>query len=521
MVVSTNNGYHSHQNGAVSFEQSHGVSTPLAHTSPSVYLQSASHHSTDDTDSLTKAIGGFFVNRKRTTLCNSSSSITAVPGTTGQSTTGGVSQTHLLRPCHGSKLILQVNTRHVAAHHPYSMLPQDHLASQLLLQPLPSSQVTCLTSQQAKKLGKVTKTMKDEDHAIQFLNACPSRGIQTNVMLGKRKAELLEDTQLPYPKADSNGHSASAETQGILSTIENTHGIECQDADTQFSAAINTLPTHVSKQVSGHTTVQPPAESPILLPVLVSSPGQINFTIPSTPPQPTTPTTPTYSLHLHSPVIIKSHGLPSPISNAPVTPVSPSIHIGSFPMASNLSVEPLTPKKPADVLIPKDLRRVDRLGLAKRSTKCNAMASSSQITLDDMDIDESEGNMTIDESEDDNREWNVITQTGFKKKVQEWANAVENIRHARKMMLEFELFGDTPIYTANGPELLDVLKEIDQQKHWVTYDEERVTGLASQIIEILRTCNTMQDTESIKLAVQIVDNFHQRFMGERFTWSAT
>lgn len=73
----------------------------------------------------------------------------------------------------------------------------------------------------------------------------------------------------------------------------------------------------------------------------------------------------------------------------------------------------------------------------------------------------------------------------------------------------------------NGPKLLDVLKEIDRQKNWITCDEERVTKLASRIAGVLRTCIGMKHTESAKLSVQILDNFHQRFMGERFLWPTT
>ncbi|KAF8843155.1 hypothetical protein BDN67DRAFT_964802 [Paxillus ammoniavirescens] len=73
----------------------------------------------------------------------------------------------------------------------------------------------------------------------------------------------------------------------------------------------------------------------------------------------------------------------------------------------------------------------------------------------------------------------------------------------------------------NGPKLFDVLKEIDRQKNWITCDEERVTKLASRITGVLPTCIAVNDTESVRLSVQILDNFHQRFMGERFTWPTT
>jgi hypothetical protein len=139
--------------------------------------------------------------------------------------------------------------------------------------------------------------------------------------------------------------------------------------------------------------------------------------------------------------------------------------------------------------------------------KVNAVASSSRTALDDMEIDE---------LEHDGGQRNT-TKTGFMQKVQEWADAIKNIH---KIMLDFELFGDEPTNVSNGPKkLLEVLKEIDQQKDWITYDEERVTGLVSHIIQVLRKCDTMEDAESIKLAVRIVDNLWQRFEGKRFRWS--
>jgi len=185
-----------------------------------------------------------------------------------------------------------------------------------------------------------------------------------------------------------------------------------------------------------------------------------------------------------------------------------------------LLLRPFKRKKPDSIFIPKASKKIGQphtasaKPLANITHACfeaNAVASSSQIVLDTTRIN-------INESDGDDRRGNT-NRTGFEKKVQEWADAVEKIRH---VMLGLELFNDElQTHMPNGPKLLDVLKEIDRQKNWITCDEERVTKLASRIAGVLRTCIGMKHTESAKLSVQILDNFHQRFMGERFLWPTT
>lgn len=59
--------------------------------------------------------------------------------------------------------------------------------------------------------------------------------------------------------------------------------------------------------------------------------------------------------------------------------------------------------------------------------------------------------------------------------------------------------------------MLNVLKDIDQKKNQITYQEEDATGLIATLFKILETCDNSTEVESIMLTGKILDNLLQRF----------
>ncbi|KAG9317648.1 hypothetical protein JVU11DRAFT_1859 [Chiua virens] len=106
-----------------------------------------------------------------------------------------------------------------------------------------------------------------------------------------------------------------------------------------------------------------------------------------------------------------------------------------------------------------------------------------------------------------------VTQAGSMAKVKSW-EAI--LKYIHKQLQNYELFGDKIVFSAKYPDFLTLLKQIDQRKNWVTYQEEQATNLAYNIKEILVNNARVVDRESEKLAVQIVDNFDQRFRNQRY-----
>ncbi|KAF9247115.1 hypothetical protein BU15DRAFT_58016 [Melanogaster broomeanus] len=362
-----------------------------------------------------------------------------------------------------------------AAHHPHSTLHHDHL-----------------TSVKVVKQDEETNIMERQNHVVP---------LWPSVILGKRKAESLanDKLQLPYQKAGIHRDTASAKVPG-KDTLAKIKGREISEAGLASNSnfKITGVPPVIAPR---HTaTFSPPDGNHVLLPGGPTPTGQTKHTIPASPPLPTLDpcTTPTYSSHLPGRIRSESHDIPKSTSNTPVIPVNPTT--SSFPARPFVFI-PKPPKKTdrSRTTLAKELANVTH-----SYVEGDAAASSSGTTLVDMEIDELE--------HDDGN----TVEPGFVQKVQEWADAVANIH---KMMLESDLFGDEPTHDPRK-KLLHVLKEIDRQKNWITYDEERVTGLARRIIQVSRNCDPTEDAQSIKLAIRIVDNLWQRFEGRRFTWSA-
>ncbi|KAG8218833.1 hypothetical protein J3R82DRAFT_4511 [Butyriboletus roseoflavus] len=107
-------------------------------------------------------------------------------------------------------------------------------------------------------------------------------------------------------------------------------------------------------------------------------------------------------------------------------------------------------------------------------------------------------------------------QTRFLKSIQRWIDAIKCVCDVHKQQLYYELFGDEPTITANVPDLLKLLQDIDQNKNQITWEEEHATGLIKAIQKVLSTCDDSTEKESIRLASNILDNLVQRFMGVRF-----
>jgi hypothetical protein len=64
-------------------------------------------------------------------------------------------------------------------------------------------------------------------------------------------------------------------------------------------------------------------------------------------------------------------------------------------------------------------------------------------------------------------------------------------------------------------EILKLLQDIDEDKNWITRAEVEDSRLERFLIAVV-TEHLMNGTEAYSLAMRILDNFAQRFRGERY-----
>ncbi|KIJ70487.1 hypothetical protein HYDPIDRAFT_35864 [Hydnomerulius pinastri MD-312] len=425
------------------------------------------------------------------------------------------------------------------------LLPIPSQPSETSAQPIPSKNI-CLISQQAQR-GEVkkTKVVKKYSHIIPLSDAFPLRELQPNVILGKRKSEVREDDELEgqcscRQKMNSEGHSVSMmdQPQAALDHLEKAEesrasngadaGVtdvrpiigdpadnQLDSVDVDFDAtranlsaftnvpfvrAATPFPTRVNPHQPSSAVAPPSPTSPI------ESTSPVESATPSSSSSPISPQDSSYPL---SQTLIACDEPPSPASGDPVTPVSPVTPTrATHPAQPTPRNKPVKRTKPANLFItPKKVDKprtspVDKPAHVvhpRPQAIVGAVASSSRITLDEMEVDELEDG-------DQGRENTSLK--GFKDKVQEWSDALNSLS---KAMLLSELFGGEPT-----PKLVDLLKEIDQKKNWITKDEVHATGLSKYIRKVLKSCVAMNDEESAKIAVRILDNFSQRFLDKRF-----
>ncbi|KAG2370096.1 hypothetical protein BDR07DRAFT_1387763 [Suillus spraguei] len=128
----------------------------------------------------------------------------------------------------------------------------------------------------------------------------------------------------------------------------------------------------------------------------------------------------------------------------------------------------------------------------------SAVASSSRIRVEDMEV----------ETGDPQRA--RLYASAISRKLRMWAEKLKKIPRAH---LD-SLFDDNVEIMSKG-EILKLLKDIDEDKNWVTRAEVEDTRLERLLIAVV-TGHLMNGTEAHKLAMRILDNFAQRFRGERY-----
>lgn len=133
----------------------------------------------------------------------------------------------------------------------------------------------------------------------------------------------------------------------------------------------------------------------------------------------------------------------------------------------------------------------------------SAVASSSRVRMEDMEVSDSE-----DETGDPQRARSYAS--AISRKVRVWAEKLKGIPRAH---LD-SLFDDTTEIMSKG-EILKLLRDIDEDKNWVTRAEVEDTRL-QRFLTVVLIEHLENGTEAYKLAVRILDNFAQRFRGERY-----
>ncbi|KAG2158946.1 uncharacterized protein EDB93DRAFT_1117175 [Suillus bovinus] len=131
-------------------------------------------------------------------------------------------------------------------------------------------------------------------------------------------------------------------------------------------------------------------------------------------------------------------------------------------------------------------------------------ASSSRVKVEDIDMEVSDDEVEADPQ----RAWSYAA--AISQKVRMWAKTLKRIRHAR---LE-SLFDDNVEIMSKG-EILNLLKEIDENKDWATRAEVEDARLEKHLTAVL-TEYLMNGTEAYNIGTRILDNFAQRFRGERY-----
>ncbi|KAH7888006.1 hypothetical protein F5I97DRAFT_1864865 [Phlebopus sp. FC_14] len=153
-----------------------------------------------------------------------------------------------------------------------------------------------------------------------------------------------------------------------------------------------------------------------------------------------------------------------------------------------------TPSRPTELVELHEPRGLEdpQIVLSKNSISAphcsnNAVTSSNHVTLNNLDVD---GNDKEGLQE-------------FQLKVQIWSD----ILHAtcQKAVQLLQLFGDKP---SPEPRLLDVLKNVDRAKNWITAQQARDTRIA-RAVKLVKI--TYKATEEEEYAVRILNNFAQRF----------
>ncbi|KAG1753757.1 uncharacterized protein EDB91DRAFT_1286345 [Suillus paluster] len=139
---------------------------------------------------------------------------------------------------------------------------------------------------------------------------------------------------------------------------------------------------------------------------------------------------------------------------------------------------------------------------APKKSGGGAVATSSRVRVEDMQE-------TADvETADHQRAKNHASVVS--RKVRRWADRLKGIHTAY-----LEALFDEEIIPMSGREILELLKEIDEDKNWATRAEIEDSHL-EQFLSIVVDAHLANGTEAHKLATLILDNFAQRFHNLRY-----
>ncbi|KAG2339846.1 hypothetical protein BDR05DRAFT_967457, partial [Suillus weaverae] len=137
----------------------------------------------------------------------------------------------------------------------------------------------------------------------------------------------------------------------------------------------------------------------------------------------------------------------------------------------------------------------------------SAVASSSRVRVEDMEVSDPDTGSEVETGDPQRARFYA---SAISRKVHMWAGKLKGIRRAH---LD-SLFDDNVEIMSKG-EILKLLKDIDEDKNWATRAEVEDTRLERFLIAVV-TEHLVNGTEAYKLAMRILDNFAQRFRGERY-----
>ncbi|KAF8558789.1 hypothetical protein OG21DRAFT_979905 [Imleria badia] len=165
--------------------------------------------------------------------------------------------------------------------------------------------------------------------------------------------------------------------------------------------------------------------------------------------------------------------------------------------------------KPYDIFLPKQTKKPSAI---HSNYVVRATASTSQTTVNPVNTPQHDPHSCFHSGIT-----RKTVQGEFMQRIQRWIGTLEQIHDAQKEQLWIQLFGGHPTFKfTQVPDLLQLLKEIDQHQHQVTYQEQQATGLMEKITEVQQwqpePCSDSRERESMEVADRILNYFWQRFV---------
>ncbi|KAG2152873.1 hypothetical protein DEU56DRAFT_776647, partial [Suillus clintonianus] len=154
----------------------------------------------------------------------------------------------------------------------------------------------------------------------------------------------------------------------------------------------------------------------------------------------------------------------------------------------------------------------------------SAVASSSRVRMEDMEVSDAEAN-----TGDPQRA--RLYSSAISRKVRLWAEKLKGIPRAHlDSLFDDSVVGVSPFSSyylstnlrtfrkqvvMSKAEILELLREIDEDKNWATRAEVEDSRLERFLVAVV-TEHLVNGTEAYRLAIRILDNFAQRFRGQRY-----